>query len=406
MGARGQRTQQRILDAALQVFGEVGYHRCSIDRITTLAGCSRVSFYQYFSSKEDVFRHLAGQVARQLNAAAEELGTVTADAEGWANLRTWVARHHEIYQRYEPVYEAFPAAAEADEAVAGGSVRAGVHTVALVRARLVGTTVPTRQLDPVLHLLLECLSRSEDMAGILRSVADGAYPPDRMADAVTDVFHRTLFGLLPEVNVQSHPKRRPPSLRFGDEMLGVLLDDADDPELTAAGRRTLDALLEAGSDVLIRRGYHRTRVDDVVSAAGVSHGAFYRYFDNKEALARVLAMRAIRRVSLAFTEIPASPETDLRAWLRRYREALTTEAAIIRVWAEASFEDAGLAADSAATYDWGRRQLVRFLAPRGFGDVDREAVIMLAVLGTFGGRTVVTGVEPAALTIERWLLGQ
>ena len=27
VGARGQRTQQRILDAALQVFGEVGYHR-------------------------------------------------------------------------------------------------------------------------------------------------------------------------------------------------------------------------------------------------------------------------------------------------------------------------------------------------------------------------------------------
>ena len=52
VGARGQRTQQRILDAALEVFGE-GYDRCSIDSITKRAGCSRAAFYQYFSSKED-----------------------------------------------------------------------------------------------------------------------------------------------------------------------------------------------------------------------------------------------------------------------------------------------------------------------------------------------------------------
>src|SRR5215218_6398850 len=159
VGARGQRTQQRIVDAALQVFGEAGYHRCSIDRIAKVAGCSRVSFYQYFSSKEDVFRHLAGQVARQVNAATEALGPITPDAEGWATLRTWVARHSEIYERYEPVYQAYPAAAESDEAIAGGSVRAGAHAVALLRSRLATTTLPARQLDPLIHLLLECLTR-------------------------------------------------------------------------------------------------------------------------------------------------------------------------------------------------------------------------------------------------------
>src|SRR2546422_8981469 len=79
VGARGQRTQQRILDAALRAFGEEGYHACSIDRITKLARCSRVSFYQYFSSKEDVFRYLAGQVDRQLSASTEALDPLTAD---------------------------------------------------------------------------------------------------------------------------------------------------------------------------------------------------------------------------------------------------------------------------------------------------------------------------------------
>src|ERR1700704_4738432 len=77
VGARGQRTQQRILDAALQAFGDQGYHACSIDRIAKLARCSRVSFYQYFASKEEVFRHLAGQVARQVSASTEALDQLT-----------------------------------------------------------------------------------------------------------------------------------------------------------------------------------------------------------------------------------------------------------------------------------------------------------------------------------------
>ena len=106
VGARGQRTQQRILDAALRAFGEQGYHGCSIDRITKLARCSRVSFYQYFASKEDVFRQLAGQVARQVSASTEALDPLTPDSEGWTAMRAWVARYAEIHARYEPVFHA------------------------------------------------------------------------------------------------------------------------------------------------------------------------------------------------------------------------------------------------------------------------------------------------------------
>src|SRR5690349_21464485 len=93
VGARGQRAQQRILEAALEVFGELGYHQTGIARITDVAGCTRASFYQYFSSKEDVFRHLAGQVARQLIASAEALEPITPDEAGWKALRAWVDRH-------------------------------------------------------------------------------------------------------------------------------------------------------------------------------------------------------------------------------------------------------------------------------------------------------------------------
>ena len=138
VGARGQRTQQRILDAALEVFGE-GYERCSIDPITKRAGCSRAAFYQYFSSKEDVFRQLAGQVVRALNAATEALEPLSPGEAGWLALRAWISRHSEIYDRYEPVFHAFPAASESDDAVATGSLRWGVRTVSRIRSRIAST---------------------------------------------------------------------------------------------------------------------------------------------------------------------------------------------------------------------------------------------------------------------------
>ena len=305
VGPRGQRTQQRILDAALQVFGEEGYHRCSIDRIATLAGCSRVSFYQYFSSKEDVFRHLAGQVARQLRASTEALDPLTPDADGWTALRAWVARHGDIYERYEPVYHAFPAAAESDEAVAGGSARSGERNLAL-RPVAAGHDDPAaRQLDPVVGLLCECLTRTLDIARHPALGRARRLPRERVDDAVTDVLHRTPVRPAARGERARAGVRRPPR-RLRSGACGDVLqrDGASRASSTAAGRRALDALLEAGRDVIVSRGYQGTRVDDVVAAAGVSHGAFYRYFENKDELAQILAVRAMRRVSTALAEIP------------------------------------------------------------------------------------------------------
>jgi AcrR family transcriptional regulator len=412
VGARGQRTQQRILDAALEVFGERGYHRTGIAQITDVAGCSRASFYQYFSGKEDVFRHLSGQVARQMNASTEALSPVTPDLDGWRSIRAWIGRQAEIYARYEAVFLAFNAAVEADEAVAPGAARAAERHVARFRSKLATTTLPPRKLDPVVALLLECVTRMHETARTLRAVAPAAYPAERVEDALADVLHRALFGMQGEVNVHPPADHRPPTLGFGTVMRDALARGDDGPELTAAGRRTLTALEDAGRAVFVSRGYHSTRIDDVVAAAGVSHGAFYRYFQGKDHLAHVLAVRAIRNVSTALLEIPVADHDTpqraaLRRWLRRYNATQATEMAMIRVWADAALDDPGLRRDSAAALDWGRRALARFLRPRDFGDVDTEAVVMVALLSAYGSQDrPPAATDAAAHIIERGLLGR
>ena len=51
-----------ILDAALHIFGEEGYHSASISKISKRAGVSKGLMYNYFDSKEDLLKELLDTV--------------------------------------------------------------------------------------------------------------------------------------------------------------------------------------------------------------------------------------------------------------------------------------------------------------------------------------------------------
>jgi AcrR family transcriptional regulator len=408
------RSQKRILEAALQVFDEVGYHRTGVVRITEVAGCSRAAFYQYFSSKEDVFRHLAAAVARQLMASIEALPEITADATGWETLRGWIDRHAEIYAGTEPVFQAFQAAAASDEAVASGATRVTARLSAAFKAKVPSTTLPPRHLDAVIDLLLDNLTRTHRICTVLAvAVPDGALPTRRIHTALTDVIHRALFGLDDAVNVREPPKKPLLDLRLPPAMLQSLQDDRVPKDLSRTSQRTVDALLEAAEKILLAQGYHATRVDDIAATAGVSHGVFYRYFENKNHIVRAVAVRAIARVAGGITEIPDPPTaggpddpTALRRWLRRYARTSASQAAIIRAWVDGAADDPFQRLESAAALNWGRSRLVRYLEPREFGDVDTEALLLVVLLDAFGAeRPSPATIEAAALFVERGLLG-
>src|SRR5262245_34305591 len=150
VGQRGRRTQQRIVAAALQVFGEGGYHTSSVADLARRAGCSRVAFYQYFSSKEDVLRHLAGQVARQVGAAVEALGPLTPDAAGWTTIREWVARYADIYEHFGAVFHVFESAARETLSLKALNVQAASGNIALIRSRITSTALADHEIDAVI----------------------------------------------------------------------------------------------------------------------------------------------------------------------------------------------------------------------------------------------------------------
>jgi hypothetical protein len=79
---------------------------------------------------------------------------------------------------------------------------------------------------------------------------------------------------------------------------------------------------------------------------------------------------------------------------------------MLRVWVDAALQDTTLRTNTAPALDWGRRAMVPFLERRGFGDVDTECVVMVALLSSFGARErTLAEVNAAAHIIEQGLLG-
>jgi AcrR family transcriptional regulator len=72
LSTRGAATRQRLLEAAEQIFGEVGYHEASVVKITDLAGVAGGTFYLYFASKREIFDELVRDLNRRVRHAMKE----------------------------------------------------------------------------------------------------------------------------------------------------------------------------------------------------------------------------------------------------------------------------------------------------------------------------------------------
>jgi len=81
-----ENTRARLLEAAAQVFAEVGLDGASVEAVCDRAGFTRGAFYSNFESKDELFLMLAGSVAEvRVNAVRTRVEELTADgalAEG------------------------------------------------------------------------------------------------------------------------------------------------------------------------------------------------------------------------------------------------------------------------------------------------------------------------------------
>jgi AcrR family transcriptional regulator len=109
--------------------------------------------------------------------------------------------------------------------------------------------------------------------------------------------------------------------------------------LRKQGQRTMRKLLDAAMVAFDRRGYHATRVNDVVEIAKTSHGTFYLYFSNKEDLLRALVAEAAQEAQALHSLWPTEPDgdaswDDVRLWIGAYSSLWIRYAPLLRGWTD------------------------------------------------------------------------
>jgi AcrR family transcriptional regulator len=145
--ARGERTRNKLLDAAEGAFGENGFHATSIGDITRRASVALGTFYVYFDSKDEIFRALVahmgemtrGWITKRVKGATDRLH---AEHLGLVAYIEFARAHPNLYRiieesqfvapdAYKAHYDSFAARYERnlEEAAQRGEINPGDEAV-------------------------------------------------------------------------------------------------------------------------------------------------------------------------------------------------------------------------------------------------------------------------------------
>ena len=89
--------EERILDAALEIFSRHGFRGATIDQIADAAGMSKPNLLYYFRRKQDMYEALIG---RLLDTWLEPLREMREDGDPLPELRSYIRRKLEMSRDY------------------------------------------------------------------------------------------------------------------------------------------------------------------------------------------------------------------------------------------------------------------------------------------------------------------
>lgn len=99
---KGNETRRKLLQTAEETFGTKGYFNTSIVDITQIANVAQGTFYNYFSSKKEIFEELVRQLSRdfrheiQLNVS-KATNAKEAQLIGFRTFFRWLKDHRNLY---------------------------------------------------------------------------------------------------------------------------------------------------------------------------------------------------------------------------------------------------------------------------------------------------------------------
>ncbi len=247
----------RLVDAAITCFSEKWYGTVSVAEICRRAGLSNGIFYRYFDGKEEIFRHILELVTDSIELAVSNIPgrEVQGRLKAFSRIvfefsqnnqalvkvfREGQYRFFEYEKRLKAVYE------KALKGVFGCGQPLSAYIFALGGLRFAAIRAAFQQIPVELPVL------------------------DRILQ--TGIFGGMEFDQDKVFSTSIHP---------------LPLDIMPDAR---------ERILREGKTLIGKNGYFDTNIHEITSAAGLSTGAFYTYFENKETFFFELIHRVGREV--------------------------------------------------------------------------------------------------------------
>ncbi|MBX5485118.1 MAG: TetR/AcrR family transcriptional regulator [Mycolicibacterium hassiacum] len=348
IGVRGATTRSRITAVSLELFGTLGFFDTSVDAIAKAAGVSRATLYQYFQGKDEIFLELLNECGGALFRVARRIGPLGPDEVGFDNLNWWLGEWSWVFEKYSTMFIQWTAVASSDTQVRPAIeqfVRSYNHRIA---ARLsasgldgIDPEVAAMLMTALVHRLNLLVHTGRAYGRSIKDVIDTLSVFLQLVlfpDTPPAVFEKFRLHSSADPEADIAEIEVPPD----PDIAGLSVSDRT-VDLSPRAVKTVTALAAAAAEQFRARGYRRTSVDDVVAAAGVARGTFYKYFSDKQDLLVALAAE-IYGPAVAFAHRIEdvdflADEATLRHWLATYVEFYDRYSGCIDTWAEGTTDE-------------------------------------------------------------------
>ncbi|MDR3671633.1 MAG: TetR/AcrR family transcriptional regulator [Holophaga sp.] len=242
-GRGNPETEERLVAAAVDLFGRKWYGTVSVAEICRAAGLSNGVFYRYYDGKEALFKVILGRVLDQIREAVDQV-------EG-ATPRERLVHYVEVIARYSQVHPDLVSA-----------FREGQYRYLEYERRLV---------DIYIRSLSQVLKREMGLGEYLFALGGLRFCAITWAFSGTPSHQDSICGILSDGLF--------PGLSFDpDKVFGGTATPL--PIVLEEGAR--ERLLRSGRKLFGEKGFFETNIHEVASGAELSVGAFYTYFESKE----------------------------------------------------------------------------------------------------------------------------
>lgn len=341
-------TEERLEEAAVALFAKKWYGTVSVAEICRAAGLSNGVFYRYYKKKETLFRGILSKVLEMIRVAIE----VPQNGGPCEQLRAFVNAIIDFSWDHADLVSVF---------------REGQYRFFEYERRLVAI---------YLRGLSTALAREVRLPEYLFALGGVRFCAVR----------RALQGVRIEVD-DVHGILRAGLFRGMSFDAGRVFGGSATPLPVALEEGARDRLLRSGKRLFGEKGFFETNIHEITDGAGLSVGAFYTYFESKEAFYAQLIRQVGHEVrSFIARNLAASApslnrlERELRGlWL--WLVYLSIDRNCYAIVREAEFVLPAAVKDYYGAFVEGYRK-----NPEGNGDVDQGTAIefLLGIAHYFG----------------------